>query len=81
MAASPKDFLAVATPGAGKTTFALRIAVELMGAGVVEKVTIVCPTEHLKSQWAEAAGTINYEVVTRLGDHIPRIHIRAGRSQ
>ena len=36
MAASPKDFLAVATPGAGKTTFALRIAVELMGAGVVE---------------------------------------------
>lgn len=32
-------------------------------------------------QWAEAAGTINYEVVTRLGDHIPRIHIRAGRSQ
>ena len=37
MAASPQDFLAVATPGAGKTTFALRIAVELMGAGVVEK--------------------------------------------
>lgn len=32
-------------------------------------------------QWAAAAGTINYEVVTRLGDHIPRIHIRAGRSQ
>ena len=32
-------------------------------------------------QWAEAAGTINYEVVTRLGDHIPRIHIQAGRSQ
>ena len=32
-------------------------------------------------QWAEAAGTINYEVVTRLGAHSPRIHIRAGRSQ
>ena len=62
MAASPKDFLAVATPGAGKTTFALRIAVELMGAGVVEKVTIVCPTEHLKSQWAEAAGRVGIHI-------------------
>ena len=27
---SPQDFLAVATPGAGKTTFALRIAAELL---------------------------------------------------
>ena len=40
---SPKDFLAVATPGAGKTTFALRIAVELMGSGVVDKVTVRVP--------------------------------------
>ena len=32
-------------------------------------------------QWAAAAGTINYEVVTRLGDRIPRIRIRAGRGQ
>ncbi|HLT84643.1 MAG TPA: DEAD/DEAH box helicase family protein, partial [Phototrophicaceae bacterium] len=29
----PRDFLAVATPGAGKTTFALRIATELLAAG------------------------------------------------
>ena len=62
MAAAPRDFLAVATPGAGKTTFALRIAVELMGAGTVEKVTIVCPTEHLKSQWAEAAGRVGIHI-------------------
>ena len=33
---SPRDFLAVATPGAGKTTFALRIAVELIGRGIVD---------------------------------------------
>ena len=26
----PKDFLAAATPGAGKTTFALRLATELL---------------------------------------------------
>jgi superfamily II DNA or RNA helicase len=43
LAAAPKDFLAVATPGAGKTTFALRV---------------VTPTEHLKHQWAGAAAGV-----------------------
>lgn len=52
----PRDFLAVATPGAGKTTFALSLAAELLGRRVVDRVTIVAPTEHLKTQWAEAAG-------------------------
>ncbi len=52
---SPKDFLAVATPGAGKTTFALTVAAELLGRRVVDRVTVVAPTEHLKTQWAEAA--------------------------
>ena len=51
---SPRDFLAVATPGAGKTTFALRVAAELLSRGVVRRVTVVAPTEHLKSQWADA---------------------------
>jgi superfamily II DNA or RNA helicase len=54
-AESPKDFLAVATPGAGKTTFALTAAAELLGRRVVDRVTVVAPTEHLKTQWAEAA--------------------------
>lgn len=62
MNAGPRDFLAVATPGAGKTTFALRIAVELMGAGIVEKVTVVCPTEHLKGQWADAAARVGIHI-------------------
>jgi superfamily II DNA or RNA helicase len=55
LAARPKDFLAVATPGAGKTTFALRIAAELLGDGTVAQVVVVVPTEHLKTQWAQAA--------------------------
>jgi superfamily II DNA or RNA helicase len=54
----PRDFLAVATPGAGKTTFALRIASELLAAGVVQGVTVVAPTEHLKTQWALAAASV-----------------------
>ena len=51
----PTDFLAVATPGAGKTTFALKIAAELLADKTVAAVTVVAPTEHLKGQWAAAA--------------------------
>lgn len=51
----PRDFLAVATPGAGKTTFALTLASWLLHHHVVRQVTVVAPTEHLKKQWAEAA--------------------------
>jgi superfamily II DNA or RNA helicase len=51
----PKDFLVAATPGAGKTTFGLRIATELLTEQVINSVTVVTPTEHLKYQWAEAA--------------------------
>jgi superfamily II DNA or RNA helicase len=57
LTAAPRDFLAVATPGSGKTTFALRIAAELLSEGVVERVTVVVPTEHLKIQWAKSAST------------------------
>nr|CEL14713.1 DNA or RNA helicases of superfamily II [Kibdelosporangium sp. MJ126-NF4]CTQ96657.1 DNA or RNA helicases of superfamily II [Kibdelosporangium sp. MJ126-NF4] len=55
LAAKPKDFLAVATPGAGKTVFGLRLALELLSDRTVESITIVAPTEHLKHQWAESA--------------------------
>ncbi len=55
LARNPRDFLAVATPGAGKTTFALTVAAELLGRRQVDRLIIVAPTEHLKLQWAEAA--------------------------
>lgn len=54
-ATSPRDFLTVATPGAGKTTFALTVAAELLGRRIIDRITVVAPTEHLKTQWAEAA--------------------------
>lgn len=55
----PRDFLAAATPGAGKTTFALRLASELLRRGVVERIVVVAPTEHLKTQWADAAARVS----------------------
>lgn len=49
------NFLAVATPGAGKTTFALVATQRLLLARRARRVVIVVPTQHLKAQWADAA--------------------------
>lgn len=49
------DFLAVATPGAGKTTFALVAAQKLIQRADIEKIIVVVPTAHLRGQWAQAA--------------------------
>jgi superfamily II DNA or RNA helicase len=57
-----EDFTAVATPGAGKTTFALRVAAELVADRTVEAVTVVAPTEHLKRQWAAAAAQVGIQL-------------------
>jgi superfamily II DNA or RNA helicase len=50
-----RDFLLVATPGAGKTAYALTVAGQLLATREVAFVTVVTPTEHLKYQWAQAA--------------------------
>ena len=59
---APRDFLAVATPGAGKTTFALRVAKILVDSGVVRRVTVVAPTDHLKRQWADNAARVGLAI-------------------
>lgn len=62
-ASTNPDFLAVATPGAGKTTFALTAAAQrLAAAGGPRRLVVVAPTAHLKRQWASAA--------TRFGLHL-----------
>jgi len=48
------DFLAVATPGAGKTTFALACARATL-ADERRRLVVVAPTSHLKIQWSLAA--------------------------
>lgn len=49
------NFLAVATPGAGKTSFALTAARRALIERTVRRVVAVVPTQHLKNQWANAA--------------------------
>jgi len=72
LAGEPRDFLAVATPGSGKTTFALRIAAELLAHRAVEQITVVVPTEHLKVQWAQAAGKLGLALDPRFSNTNPQ---------
>lgn len=63
-----RDFLVAATPGAGKTTFALRVAALLKAKGVIDRITIVAPTEHLKTQWADAAARAGLKINPRFSN-------------
>ena len=53
-----RDFLVTATPGAGKTTFALAVAGSLLQRRVIDRLVVVCPTDHLRTQWADAASDV-----------------------
>jgi superfamily II DNA or RNA helicase len=54
-AAQPLDFLVSATPGSGKTTFALVLALRLEQRRAINRIIVVAPTDHLRTQWADAA--------------------------
>lgn len=58
---SGADFLAVATPGAGKTTFAVVAALHALRGGA-RRVVVVAPTAHLKAQWANAAARFGMQL-------------------
>ncbi|MEM9564971.1 MAG: DEAD/DEAH box helicase [Actinomycetota bacterium] len=67
-----RDFLAVATPGAGKTTFAITAA-RLTMPNLPGRLVVVAPTRHLKEQWADAAARFGLGLVTdwNPGDLLP----------
>lgn len=67
------DFLAVATPGAGKTTFALTAARHWLAENPDARLVIVAPTQHLKRQWAQAAAAFDLDVEPfwKAGDPLP----------
>lgn len=60
--AKKKNFLLVATPGAGKTIAAARIIHHMMSTGVVERIVVVCPSEHLKRQWRESLAKVGIQI-------------------
>lgn len=61
------DFLAVATPGAGKTTFALACARAQLADWAADgaharRLVVVAPTSHLKVQWSLAAHRLGLQL-------------------
>jgi superfamily II DNA or RNA helicase len=66
-----RDFLAVATPGAGKTTFALTAAVRDLARHPHRRVVVVAPTQHLKHQWASAATSFGLHLEPEWGSADP----------
>jgi superfamily II DNA or RNA helicase len=50
-----QDYTVTATPGAGKTTLAITIARHLLKERRIDRIIIVVPTDHLRTQWGQAA--------------------------
>ncbi len=57
-----RDFLTVATPGAGKTTFALTAVLQDLAHHPHRTVVVVAPTQHLKHQWADNAARFGLQL-------------------
>jgi superfamily II DNA or RNA helicase len=60
-----RNFLMVATPGAGKTIAAARIAHSILSANKADRLVVVCPSEHLKKQWAGALAPFGIQLHPR----------------
>ena len=57
-----RDFLATATPGAGKTDFALWVAHTFLQKKYATRLVVVAPTENLKEQWALSAARMGIDI-------------------
>jgi superfamily II DNA or RNA helicase len=53
-AGAKADYLIEATPGAGKTVFALTLAQQRLAEGAAQRVVVVVPSDSLRQQWADA---------------------------
>lgn len=71
--ANRRDFLAVATPGAGKTTFAVQAAQNMVTSGEIEQIIVVVPTAHLRRQWSKAAARFGVQLDSRFANGIGAI--------
>lgn len=68
-----RDVLIAATPGSGKTRFALTVAGRAIRNGWIDRVVVVAPTDHLRTQWADAAADSALVLDPTLGNNAGRI--------
>lgn len=59
----PRDYVVSATPGAGKTAFALDLAAQLIHEQVVSQILVVVPTDSLRQQWADAGAGLGIDLL------------------
>jgi superfamily II DNA or RNA helicase len=60
--AGPRDYLVTATPGSGKTTFALTLAGRLLAQRIVQRVIVVVPTFRIVTMLPEMLATAGSEL-------------------
>lgn len=72
-ASTAENFQVTATPGAGKTRFAITIAFEALERGIVDQIIVVAPTDHLRTQWAEAAIGQRLKLDPTLSNRVNRV--------
>ena len=64
-----------ALQGLGAGGLVTWVAAELLRRGVVERIIVVAPTEHLKTQWADAAARVGIRLDPRFSNR-QRTHAR-----
>ena len=57
-----RSFFCEATPGAGKTSWALYVASRSLLMGETRRVVVVVPTDHLRKQWLAAAARFGIQL-------------------
>ena len=67
LAAGQRTSLWEATPGAGKTTAALRVVKHQLVMKLAKTALIVVPTSHLRIQWARAAAKFGLQLDSAFG--------------
>ncbi len=71
--AKNRTLLWEATPGSGKTTAALRVALEELCSKRSERILVVVPTAHLKTQWAQSAAKFGIHLDSSFGSTRQRL--------
>jgi superfamily II DNA or RNA helicase len=66
----PTDYLLHATPGAGKTSLALTVAGRLLESRTIDRIVVVCPTDHLRNQWSQAAAAAGIALDSNLPNSV-----------
>lgn len=67
----PSVFSVMATPGAGKTPFALLVARRLFEQGLIDFIVVIAPYENLKEQWVYDASEFGIEFDTEFKIEVP----------